>query len=67
MSSTTSLYNDTFTMDCIQVSATYADGYRVVAVCPVIGPRAVEKAQKTAEAIIKRYNIKATACQVGCH
>jgi len=37
-----------------KVSATYADGYRAVAVCPVIGPRAAEKAQKTAEAIIKR-------------
>ena len=40
------------------MSATYADGYRAVAVCPVIGPRAVEKAQKVAEAIIKRYVVK---------
>ena len=37
-----------------QVSATYLDGYRATAVCSVIGPRAVEKAKKTANAILKR-------------
>ena len=42
----------------MQVNATYADGYRVVAVCPIIGPRAAEKAQKTADAILSRYDIK---------
>ena len=42
----------------MQVNATYADGYRAVAVCPVIGPRAAEKAQKTADAILNRYDIK---------
>ena len=42
----------------MQVNATYADGYRAVAVCPIIGPRAVEKAQKTADAILSRYVIK---------
>lgn len=39
---------------CYKVCATYSDGYRATAVCPVIGPRAVEKAYKTAESIIKR-------------
>lgn len=38
----------------MQVSATYADGYRSIAVCPVVGPLAVEKAQKVAEAILSR-------------
>jgi len=37
-----------------QVSSTYADGYRLTAVCPVGGPRAKAKAQQTAEEIIKR-------------
>ena len=30
------------------------DGYRATAVCPVGGPRATEKARRTAESIIKR-------------
>ena len=37
-----------------QVSATYLDGYRATLVCSIIGPRAVEKAEKTADAILKR-------------
>ncbi|KAK2908604.1 hypothetical protein Q8A67_004441 [Cirrhinus molitorella] len=37
-----------------KVCATYMDGFRATAVCPVGGPRAVEKARKTAESIIKR-------------
>ena len=46
-----------FSADCecsMQVSATYADGYRSIAVCPVVGPLAVEKAQKVSEAILSR-------------
>lgn len=41
--------------DSYKVSATYADGYRLTAVCVVVGGRAVAKARKTADAIIKRY------------
>lgn len=37
------------------MTATCADGYRALAVCPVLGPNAAQKAQKTAEAILKRY------------
>ncbi|KAL4230889.1 hypothetical protein ACF0H5_011263 [Mactra antiquata] len=37
-----------------KVSATYAEGYRLTAVCGVGGPRSKDKAQKTAEEIIKR-------------
>lgn len=37
-----------------KVTATCASGYRALAVCPVIGPNATQKAQKTAEAILKR-------------
>lgn len=37
-----------------KVSATYADGFRTVAVSPIIGPKAVAKARKTGEAIISR-------------
>uniref|UniRef100_A0A8C2ZY64 Si:ch73-132f6.5 n=1 Tax=Cyclopterus lumpus TaxID=8103 RepID=A0A8C2ZY64_CYCLU len=37
-----------------KVCATYMDGFRVTAVCPVGGPRAVEKARRTADSIIKR-------------
>lgn len=39
----------------VQVSATYADGYRAISVSPVIGPRVVEKCQKVADAILSRY------------
>ncbi|XP_036413448.1 uncharacterized protein LOC118798187 isoform X2 [Colossoma macropomum] len=37
-----------------KVCATYMDGFRTTAVCPVGGPRAAEKARRTAESIIKR-------------
>ncbi|XP_037335810.2 uncharacterized protein lratb.1 isoform X2 [Pungitius pungitius] len=37
-----------------KVCATYLDGYRATAVCPVGGPRAAEKARRTAESIIRR-------------
>ncbi|XP_067142774.1 uncharacterized protein [Centruroides vittatus] len=39
-----------------KVSATYSDGYRAIAVCPIKGPRAVDKAEKSAEAVLKRCN-----------
>uniref|UniRef100_A0A3P8Q4D7 Acyclic terpene utilisation N-terminal domain-containing protein n=1 Tax=Astatotilapia calliptera TaxID=8154 RepID=A0A3P8Q4D7_ASTCA len=38
----------------LQVCATYMDGFRATAVCPVTGPRAAKKARRTAESIIKR-------------
>ncbi|XP_073330826.1 uncharacterized protein lratb.1 [Pagrus major] len=37
-----------------KVCATYMDGFRATAVCPVGGPRASEKARRTADSIIKR-------------
>ncbi|KAL0970677.1 hypothetical protein UPYG_G00245590 [Umbra pygmaea] len=37
-----------------KVCATYMDGFRATAVCPVGGPRASDKARRTAESIIKR-------------
>ncbi|XP_052794703.1 uncharacterized protein LOC128227846 [Mya arenaria] len=37
-----------------KVSATYMDGYRMTAVCCVGGPRSKDKAERTAEAILKR-------------
>lgn len=37
-----------------KVCATYMDGFRASAVCPVGGPRAAEKARRTADSIIKR-------------
>ncbi|MED6239274.1 hypothetical protein ATANTOWER_004279, partial [Ataeniobius toweri] len=37
-----------------KVCATYMDGFRATAVCPVGGPRAAEKARRTADSIIKR-------------
>ncbi|XP_034146611.1 uncharacterized protein LOC114830322 isoform X3 [Esox lucius] len=37
-----------------KVCATYMDGYRATAVCPVGGPRATDKARRTADSIIKR-------------
>lgn len=45
-----------------QVCATYSDGFRATAVCPVGGPRAVEKARRTADSIIKRLCIKNMIC-----
>lgn len=37
-----------------KVCATYMDGFRATAVCPLGGPRVTEKARRTAESIIKR-------------
>ncbi|XP_015226363.1 PREDICTED: uncharacterized protein LOC107082277 [Cyprinodon variegatus] len=37
-----------------KVCATYMDGFRATAVCPVGGPRAAQKARRTADSIIKR-------------
>ncbi|KAF7641729.1 hypothetical protein LDENG_00273760, partial [Lucifuga dentata] len=37
-----------------KVCSTYLDGFRATAVCPVGGPRAAEKARRTADSIIKR-------------
>ncbi|XP_029283341.1 uncharacterized protein LOC115005596 isoform X2 [Cottoperca gobio] len=37
-----------------KVCATYMDGFRATAVCPVGGPRAAEKARRTADSIITR-------------
>ncbi|CAK6982790.1 uncharacterized protein lratb.1 [Scomber scombrus] len=37
-----------------KVCATYMDGFRATAVCPVGGPRAADKARRTAESIITR-------------
>ena len=38
-----------------KVSGTYSSGYRLTAVCVVMGTRASAKGLKTAQAIIKRY------------
>ncbi|XP_041054673.1 uncharacterized protein LOC121283940 [Carcharodon carcharias] len=40
--------------DTYKVCATYLDGYRATAVCPVGGSRSVEKGRRTAESILKR-------------
>uniref|UniRef100_A0A8C8RUK7 Uncharacterized protein n=1 Tax=Pelusios castaneus TaxID=367368 RepID=A0A8C8RUK7_9SAUR len=40
-----------------KVNATYLDGYRATAVCPVVGPKAVEKGRQTAESILKRTRL----------
>ncbi|XP_058960524.2 uncharacterized protein [Pocillopora verrucosa] len=40
--------------DAYKVCATYADGFRATAVCPVGGPFASLKAKKTGEALLKR-------------
>ncbi|XP_064417906.1 uncharacterized protein LOC102362635 isoform X2 [Latimeria chalumnae] len=37
-----------------KVCATYLDGFRATAVCPIGGPRAVQKGRRTAESILKR-------------
>ncbi|XP_048366008.1 uncharacterized protein LOC125440300 isoform X2 [Sphaerodactylus townsendi] len=37
-----------------KVNATYLDGFRGIACCPVAGPRAVEKGKQTAENILER-------------
>lgn len=47
-------FNDDVFLGYIQVCATYADGFRATAVCPVGGPFASLKATKTGEALLKR-------------
>lgn len=42
--------------DQYKISATYSSGYRLTAVCVVMGTKAAAKGRKTAEAILKRYN-----------
>jgi len=37
-----------------KISATYSSGYRLTAVCVVMGTKAAAKGRKTAEAILKR-------------
>ncbi|XP_077156161.1 uncharacterized protein LOC143819020 [Paroedura picta] len=37
-----------------KVHATYPDGFRAIACCPVTGPKAVEKGKQTAESILER-------------
>eukprot|EP00079_Xenopus_tropicalis_P009473 XP_002933534.2 PREDICTED: uncharacterized protein LOC100485159 isoform X2 [Xenopus tropicalis] len=37
-----------------KVCATYLDGFRATAVCPVVGPNAAEKGRRTAESILRR-------------
>ncbi|XP_062493445.1 uncharacterized protein LOC134173465 isoform X3 [Pezoporus occidentalis] len=40
-----------------KVSATYLDGFRATAVCPVGGPKAVQKGKHTAEGILQRTRL----------
>ncbi|XP_072899239.1 uncharacterized protein lratb.1 isoform X2 [Hemitrygon akajei] len=40
--------------DSYKVCATYLDGYRTTAVCPVVGCQSVKKGRRTAENILKR-------------
>ncbi|XP_064004762.1 uncharacterized protein LOC135178116 isoform X3 [Pogoniulus pusillus] len=40
-----------------KVNATYLDGFRATAVCPVGGPRAVLKGKRTAESILQRTRL----------
>lgn len=40
-----------------KVSASYHDGFRATAVCPMGGPKATEKARRTAESILKRTRL----------
>ncbi|EMP24925.1 hypothetical protein UY3_17996, partial [Chelonia mydas] len=40
-----------------KANATYLDGFRATAVCPVVGPKAVEKGRQTAESILKRTRL----------
>lgn len=50
----TSCFLSPLVLSSLQVCATYMDGFRATAVCPVGGPRAAEKARRTADSIIKR-------------
>lgn len=40
-----------------KVSASYHDGFRATAVCPMGGPKATEKGRRTAESILKRTRL----------
>ncbi|XP_061229689.1 uncharacterized protein LOC133223193 isoform X3 [Neopsephotus bourkii] len=40
-----------------KVNATYLDGFRATAVCPVGGPKAVQKGKRTAEGILQRTRL----------
>ncbi|XP_056345117.1 uncharacterized protein LOC130252017 isoform X3 [Oenanthe melanoleuca] len=40
-----------------KVNGIYLDGFRATAVCPVGGPKAVQKAKRTAEAILQRTRL----------
>uniref|UniRef100_A0A8D0H716 Uncharacterized protein n=1 Tax=Sphenodon punctatus TaxID=8508 RepID=A0A8D0H716_SPHPU len=40
-----------------KVSGTYLDGFRATTVCPVGGPKAIEKGRRTAESILKRTRL----------
>ncbi|XP_068961690.1 uncharacterized protein [Petaurus breviceps papuanus] len=40
-----------------KVSASYLDGFRATAVCPIGGPRATEKGRRTAESILRRTRL----------
>ncbi|XP_020849641.1 uncharacterized protein LOC110213619 isoform X1 [Phascolarctos cinereus] len=40
-----------------KVSASYLDGFRATAVCPIGGPRATEKGRQTAESILRRTRL----------
>ena len=48
------LFHLIFSFSYLKVCATFNDGFRATTVCPVVGPRASEKALVTAESIIKR-------------
>ncbi|KAF2978665.1 hypothetical protein EK904_010657, partial [Melospiza melodia maxima] len=48
-----------------KVNATYLDGFRATAVCPVGGPKAVQKAKRTAEAILQRCDENRTVTHDG--
>ncbi|RMC13872.1 hypothetical protein DUI87_08955 [Hirundo rustica rustica] len=53
-----------------KVNATYLDGFRATAVCPVGGPKAEQKAKRTAEAILQRpmqkLHLESQKSQVYC-
>ena len=53
-------YHNYYHLCPLKVSATYADGYRATALCPVVGPRAADKAIKTANSILARSVDKTT-------
>ncbi|XP_036280004.1 uncharacterized protein LOC118711147 isoform X2 [Pipistrellus kuhlii] len=40
-----------------KVSASYHDGFRATAVCPIGGPKAIKKGRRTAESILKRTRL----------